>query len=219
MNIEAILHNISYCSEVLAYFATILFYFKKKNLVSFILLVLMSMIFVTETLGKFKACFPAYHNIFLVQNIEILIETFLFLCVYYFSIMSVLLKRKVLFMLLFYLLFAVVSSAFWQPLNKMFPTYSLVVGGLFILVAIQIYFYEGLKNPQQFNLYKSHLFYISIGLFIFYANEMPVMTLFNYFLNNNTSIHKIGFVFSLKLSVSIIFYSLYSFGILWTIKN
>lgn len=219
MNIAQVLHNISYCSEILAYVATILFYAKRKDVVSFILLVLMSMIFVTETLGKYKEYFPSYHNIFLAQNVEMLIEILLFLSVYYFSIIHTIFKNRILLMMLFYIVFAVISSVFWQPLNQMFPTYSLVVGGLFILIAIQIYFYEGLKNVDQFNFYKSHLFYISIGLFIFYANEMPVMTLFNYFLNNNISVQKIGFVFNLKLVVSIIFYSLYSFGILWTTKN
>jgi hypothetical protein len=219
MNIAQALHNISYCSELLAYLVTILFYAKRKNIVSFILLVLMSMIFVTETLGKYKQYFPSYHNIFLAQNIEMLIEIFLFLAVYYFSVISAVFKNRILLMMLFYVAFAVTSSFLWQPLHKMFPTYSLVVGGLFILIAIQIYFYEGLKNVDQFNFYKSYLFYISIGLFIFYANEMPVMTLFNYFLNNNMSVDKIGFVFNLKLIVSIVFYSLYSFGILWTTKN
>jgi hypothetical protein len=177
------------------------------------------MIFITETLGKFKSHFRGLHNIFLIQNIEMLIEVFLFLAVYYFSVFSLKFKKIIFSMMLFYVMFAIVSSSFWQPMQQMFPTYSLVVGGLCILVAIQIYFYEGLKNAHQQNLYKNHLFYISIGLFIFYANEMPVMTLFNYFINNNTGVDKIAYVLNLKLFVSIIFYSLYSFGLIWTTKK
>lgn len=219
MNLAGVLHHISYGSEILAYLATILLYQKRKSPVAFILLSLMSMIFVTETLGKFKSFFPSYHNIFLVQNIEMLIEIALFLLVYYFSVTGTGLRRAILFMLSFYVLIAVVATTFWQPLDAMFPTYSLVAGGLFILSTILLYFYEGIRNMQQQRFYHSYLFYISVGLFIFYANEMPVMTLLNYFLNNNTGVDKIGFIFNLKLIVSIIFYSLYSFGILWTTRK
>ncbi|MBL7712899.1 MAG: hypothetical protein JNL13_10555 [Chitinophagaceae bacterium] len=179
----------------------------------------MSMIFITETLGKFKSVFPAFHNIFIVQNVEMLIEILLFLLVYHFSVRGLFLKRTIKVMIIIYILVAVCATLIWQPLDQMFPTYSLVTGGIFILVAIQLYFYEGIKNMQEQSFYKSYLFYISIGLFIFYANEMPVMTLFNYFLQNNTSVDKIMFIFNLKLIVSTIFYSLYSFGILWTTKK
>ena len=219
MNTEQLLHNISYCSELLAYLATILFYVRRKSIVSFILLLLMSMIFVTETLGKFKSVFPGFRNIFVVQNVEMLIEILLFLLVYHFSVKGLFLKRTIKVMTAVYVLIAVLSTLIWQPLDKMFPTYALVSGGIFILVAIQLYFYEGIKNMQERSFYNSYLFYISIGLFIFYANEMPVMTLFNYFLQNNTSVDKIMFIFNLKLIVSTIFYSLYSFGILWTTKK
>lgn len=219
MALEKILHNVSYGSEMIAYLATVFFYAKRKSLVSFILLVLMSMVFITETLGKFKEFFPSYHNIFVVQNIEMLIEILLFLLVYFFSVSSQLLKKSIAVMIILFLIISITSVAVWQPLQLVFPTYALVSGGLFILIAIQLYFYEGIKNMQQQRFNKSYLFYISIGLFIFYANEMPVMTLLNHYLGNNTEVDKIAFVFNLKLIVSIIFYSLYSFGILWTIRK
>jgi|GEM_PF-2231358 len=219
MTLSNILHNISYSSELLAYLTTILLFTKRKSIVSFILLVLMSMIFITETLGKFKAFFPSHHNIFVVQNIEMLVEIFLFLLVYYFSVSSRLLKKTIAAMMILFVITSIISVKVWQPLQLAFPSYALVFGGLCILVAIQLYFYEGIKNMHQHRFNTSYLFYISIGLFIFYANEMPVMTLLNHYLDNNVGVEKIAFVFDLKLIVSIIFYSLYSFGILWTIKK
>lgn len=219
MSLENLLHNISYGSEMIAYLATLLFYAKRKSIVSFLLLVLMSMIFITETLGKFKDYFPSYHNIFVVQNIEMLIEILLFLLVYFFSVSSHLLKKTIAVMIILFVITSIVSVMLWQPLQLVFPTYALVFGGLCILIAIQLYFYEGIKNMHQHRFNTSYLFYISIGLFIFYANEMPVMTLLNHYLGNNAEVEKIAFVFNIKLVVSIIFYSLYSFGILWTIKK
>lgn len=204
---------------MVAYFATILFYIKRKDIVSFILLLLLSMIFVTETLGKFKSFFPSYHNIFFVQNIEMLIEILLFLLVYYFSVKGQTLKNAIAVMLLLFVVVAVISVAFFQPLRQVFPTYALVSGGICILITIQLYFYEGIKNMHQERFNKKYLFFISIGLFVFYANEMPVMTLLNHYLENNKGIDKIAFVFDLKLIVSIIFYSLYSFGIIWTTRK
>lgn len=204
---------------MIAYLATLLLYAKRKNTVSFLLLLLMSMVFITETLGKFKEFFPSYHNIFVVQNIEMLIEILLFLMVYFFSVSSHLLRRTIKVMIILFVIMSIVSVVIWQPLQLVFPTYAFVFGGLCILIAIQLYFYEGIKNMHQNSFNRSYLFYISIGLFIFYANEMPVMTLLNHYLANNTKVDKIAFVFNLKLVVSVIFYSLYSFGILWTIKK
>lgn len=219
MSAQKLLHHLSYGSEVLAYLTTVFFYVRHRHRVSFLLLLLMSAIIIAETLGKFRSFFPQVTNIFLIQNIEMLAEVLIFLLVYFFSVKSARLKQWILLMLLVYLLFAAYASVYLQPLQSSFPTYSIVVGGIFLLVAILIYFYEGLKQAELYNFYRNYLFYISIGLFIFYANEIPVMTLLNYFLENNTAMNKVHFVIDLKLVVSIIFYSLYSFGILWTIKK
>lgn len=219
MNLDKILHDLSYGSEVLAYLTTIALYTRNKNKVSFLLLILLSLIVVTETLGKFKSFFPSANNIFVVQNIEMLVEVIIYLSIYYLSVSAVLLKRWIAAMLIFFILFSVFAASFLQPLTHTFPTKSIVIGGIFILASILIFFYEGLKNDGQNNFYRSYLFYISVGLFIFYANEIPVMTLLNYFVEHNAEMAKVYVIINLKLIVSIIFYSLYSFGILWTIKK
>lgn len=219
MKLESLLHDISYSSEVIAYLTTIVFYSKHKNRVSFLLLLLMSIIAITETMGKFKSWFPGYTHIFLVQNIEMLLEVFIFLLVYYYSVITTFLRRWILLMIVIYSCFALFCCFTVQPPKDTFPTYSIVVGGLFLLISILIFFYEGLNNFKPVSFYRNYLFYISVGLFIFYANEIPVMTLLNYFLENNTAIEKVFFVINLKLVVSIIFYGLYSFGIIWTTRK
>ncbi len=219
MNLDKILHGLSYGSELFAYFTTIALYTKNKNKISFLLLTLMSIIVVTETLGKFKNFFPSASNIFVVQNIEMLIEVIIYLLIYYLSVTSIFLKRWIAAMLIFFILFSIGAAFFLQPLTYTFPTKSIVLGGIFILASILMFFYEGLKNEAQNNFYRSYLFYISVGLFIFYANEIPVMTLLNYFVEHNSEMAKVYVIINLKLIVSIIFYSLYSFGIIWTIKK
>ena len=194
MSGEQLLHHLSYGSEVFAYLTTVFFYARHKHRVSFLLLLLMSAIVIAETLGKFRHFFPSTINIFLIQNIEMLAEVLIFLLVYYFSVQSVRLRQWILLMLGVYLLFTAYASVSLQPLQTSFPTYSIVVGGIFLLVTILIYFYDGLKQAELYNFYRNYLFYISVGLFIFYANEIPVMTLLNYFLENNTAINKVPLV-------------------------
>jgi len=219
MGLEYVLHDVSYGSELLAYFVTVFYFNKTKDRVSLLLLILMSMVFVTETLGKFKHWFSPDVNIFLIQNAEMLCEVSLFLLVYYFSVTTPVLKKWIGLMLLVFALFAMVAARWLQPLHSTFPTFSIMMGGIFILTAILIYFYEMLQKAPQHSLYKSPLFFISIGLFIFYANEMPVMTLLNYFVEHDAAIDKVYLLIDLKLIVSILFYLLYSFGILWTTRK
>jgi hypothetical protein len=219
MSLEHVLHDVSYGSELLAYFVTVFYFNKTKSRTAFLLLVLMSIVFITETLGKFKPWFSPDVNIFLIQNVEMLCEVSLFLLVYYCSVTTPTLKKWIGVMLLSFAAFAVVSALWLQPLQSTFPTLSIVAGGSFILITILIYFYEILQKVPYQNLYQSPMFYISIGLFIFYANEMPVMTLLNYFVEHDAAIDKVYLLIDLKLIVSILFYLLYSFGILWTTKK
>ena len=213
-----ILHNISYLTEVLAFLATLLFFLRVRSKVSVLLLALMSIIIITESMGRHKALFKPYVNIFLLQNIEILYEICTYLFIYYFSVRSRALRRWIRLMICCFILFATVFALYLQPLNATFPTKSIALGGIFILCSILIYFYEGLLTKGAY-LYSDYLFYISIGLFIFYANEIPVMTLFNYYFERHAAASKVAFIFYLKLTGSIIYYTLYSFGILWTIRK
>lgn len=213
-----ILHNISYYTEVLAFLVTILFFFRVKTKVSVLLLALMSIIMITESMGRHKAVFKPHVNTFLIQNIEILYEIATYLFIYYFSVKAPALRRWIRLMIICFIIFSGIFAIYWQPLNATFPTKSIALGGIFILCSILIYFYEGLST-QGGHFYKDYLFYISIGLFIFYANEIPVMTLFNYYLERHAVASKVAFIFYLKLTGSIIYYTLYSFGILWTIRK
>lgn len=213
-----ILHNISYYTEMLAFLVTILFFLRVKSKVSVLLLALMVIIMLTESMGRYKSFFKPYVNIFLFQNIEMLYEMATYLFIYYFSVKSPVHKKCIGIMIACFIISAVFFSIYLQPLNAAFPTKSIAVGGIFILCSILIYLYEGLRK-QGGLFYKDYLFYISIGLFIFYANEIPVMTLFNYYFERHAAASKVAFIFYLKLIGSIIYYTLYSFGILWTIRK
>lgn len=219
MDAARVLHDISYGSELIALLATVFFYARRRGRISLLLLLLMSVIAATETVGKFKDLFHRYIDIFLVQNIEMLFEIATYLFIYLLTVWGAGLKRWIGGFLLAYIVFSILSSLYLQPLYRTFPTFSIVLGGLFILVSVLIYFYEELRNAERRNLYRDPLFYISIGLFIFYANEIPVMTLLNYYLAHGAKAPKVHFVFNLKLVVSILYYALYSFGILWTTRK
>jgi len=219
MTATSTLLNLSYYSEIIAFLVTILFFIKVRSKVSTMLMALMCIIMITESLGRNKDFFKPHINIFLAQNVEILYEIATYLFIYYFSVNTPGLKRWIGLMIISFIVFSGIFAVYWQPLNVSFPTKSIALGGIFILCSILIYFYEGIKNMQEHSFYKDYLFYISIGLFIFYANEIPAMTLLNYYLERHADISKVSFIFYLKITGSIIYYSLYTFGILWTIRK
>jgi hypothetical protein len=210
---------VSYGTELLALLVTAWYFMRRRSPVSLLLLLLLIVIAATETLGKFRDVFSPHLNIFLLQNIELLLEIGTYLGIYYLAVSAPALRRLIGWLLSIYLAFSVFAALRLQPLDRVFPTLSIVTGGLFILASILIYFYQELRNMEQSNLYRDPLFYISVGLFVFYANEIPVMTLLNYYLEHHIAAPKVYFVFNLKLVVSIAYYLLYSSAIIWTTRK
>jgi hypothetical protein len=63
--------------------------------------------------------------------------------------------------------------------------YGFIIGKLFVVFSIILYFFELLNSDAILNIKKILIFWISVGLFIFYLPLSPFDIVEKYYLNNN----------------------------------
>ncbi len=62
-----------------------------------------------------------------------------------------------------------------------FSLYSSVVGSLYLIILIMIYYFELLKSSRILTFYKNSVFYISVGMVIWHAVVTPIFIYNKYF--------------------------------------
>lgn len=205
----------------LAAFLITLYYFiwKDRSNVSLLLLIFVTIVACTESMGALRQTLNQYFNVFLVQKIEIFFEITMYLAIYYLLIVERLLKKIVISYTLLFWIISVISCIYWQPIVDEVPTKAVALGGILVLTSVLLYFYDSFRNKPDFNFFNDRMFYFSIGLFIFFANEIPAMVMMNYYSKIQHYSSGFFFTFGMKLIGAIIFYLLFSFGMLWTIRK
>ncbi len=209
---------IEYTLLILAFLVSIYVAFqegiKKKNI---------TLVFITTAVLVFNSLYyfsffttgwGAVNN-FPITNIEMLIEVALYLLLYIFLLEK---KKYKLFLtgyLLIFLVFSWIVATKIQPIHTEFPTYSFVFGSFGILIGILLFFYEKLNETNAENIFRNFWFWISTGLFIFFAAEIPLMSLLNYLLQQEDDIiEQVTPVLNAKKVISLIYYLMYLVGIL-----
>ena len=216
----SILWKITLAVELITFLVTVLFFIKKdRSKVTLLLLIFMSVVVCTETMGACRKIFNQYFQVFLIQKLEIFFEITIYLIIYYLLISQRLIKRIMIGYIIGFGLISVISCIYWQPIITEIPTKAIALGGILVLVSILLYFYDSFRNKPDFNFFKDYMFYFSIGLFIFFANEIPAMTMMNYYFKTKNYSSGFYFTYGMKSIGCILYYLLFSFGMLWTIRK
>jgi hypothetical protein len=91
----------------------------------------------------------------------------------------------------------------------------LVAGNILVIVMVFLYYVELLKLDIVFKPYKIPMFWISTGLLIFNAGELPYNLFFDYILKNRQDFKAILFT-AINEKLVYILYSFISIGLLCT---
>lgn len=188
--------------------------FKKKN-ITLIFITLVVLVFNSLHFYSFFATGWGAEINFPITNIEMLVEVALYLLLYTFLVKK---KEYRLFLtsyLIFFLVFSWIVATKIQPIHAEYPTYSFVFGSFGILIGILLFFYEKLNETNAENIFRNFWFWISAGLFVFFAAEIPIMSLLNYLLQQEYDvIEQVTPVLNAKRVISLIYYLMYLVGIL-----
>ncbi|CAM3856748.1 hypothetical protein MUGA111182_13550 [Mucilaginibacter galii] len=171
-------------AEMLALIASIIFY---KNLFKTPFLILIPYLLMTvaaELTGNYLGIHHRYKENVNLFNITTVIEFVIFYFLFYKNINSAVLKNIILYAMPLYVVLAAVNQLFIQGFNN-FHTYTMLVGTVFIIVFVFFYFYEAFSDKEPLSLPKEPMFWISIGLFLFYLGDFTYNLMQPYFIKNH----------------------------------
>ena len=114
-----------------------------------------------------------------------------------------------------YILFSITNWIFIQNFLSETQSYLFIIGAIFLIISILFYFIELLKSEKVLIFHKNILFWISTGLLLYYAGNIPfAVESDGYALI--PGIHKLFLIVSI---LSIIMHLIFTFGFIWSKKE
>lgn len=165
--------------------------------------------FLSEAMGKWGDLVIDYNKQKFFNYFVIPLE-FLF---FYWLYAAKSLGRPKLFyaMSLLYLL-SFVSSEFFFTTKKIILSFNYTVGCLILMVLVIMEYYKQINSSEILNFSRNKMFYINLGVTLFYIGTLPFWTFFN-LIREYRELHDI--YFSYFLMSGIIMYLLFSISFIW----
>lgn len=145
----------------------------------------------------------AFYNVFTTLQIAY------YLLLIYNSIDSVKGKKVLASCLVLFIIASIINYFFIQDISNELVSYTFTIGCLLITMGAAYFFYELLQSSNIENYTTYPLFWIILGLFIFYVCNIPFMSVYNYLSRNYKTIFRAYF----KI-IEFLTYILYSFFII-----
>lgn len=98
-----------------------------------------------------------------------------------------------------------------------FNSFSYMVANLLMLAHILRYFYQLSKNDRILFFYRERMFWVSLGLLVFWLGALPLFGIFNYLVTNYPKVFMI--YFNLILIFNFIMYTCFLISFIWAVKE
>ena len=211
--------SIEYCFFILAFLISMFIAIREGFRVASIVLVF-STLFIL--LFHSRHSFPIFQSGWLQQHdhslikVEMLFEVALYLVLYISLLQRKAFRLFLSFYLILFLIFSFIVLSIMQPIYTLkYPIYSFVFGSFGVLIGILLFFYEKLKADNAGSIFTNFWFWISAGLFVFLATEVPVLSITNYLLGKDAEvIRRAEVVFDVKRIISLCYYFTFQIGFL-----
>lgn len=206
-------------SEIIAAIVATIYYFKyrKKNL-KFILIILWLSVF-TEYLSIYmyenKVLMYNGKNNYWLYNIMYPLWKFLYLYIYFNALNIKAYKNWVKSFMMLYLIALCINWIFLQNFLRDLESYSRIFGCLLVSISAIFYLLELLRSDKIIVFHKKTLFWISIGLMLFYSGSVPFIIMRDFY-SDYDYIHNI---FLVRYILGIVMYLLFTFGFIWSKKE
>lgn len=207
------LGQLSYATEVTALLCMAFFHWRNRTRRSFLLLVLLMGVVAVETVNHFQLL--PRHGLALLNGV-VVFEFGCYALFYRWSIRTAWHRNVLLAGLVAFLTLAVLNSLLGQSFTGTIQTHTYIGGALLAIVGVLFYFHEVLLvRAPAMPLYKHYYLWVSMGLFLFLAADVPVMMILNYMIEHQISLAEWP-VLSVKLIASSMYYLTYALGLAWT---
>lgn len=150
-------------------------------------------------------------NNYRLYNLFTPVELCFYSYIYYHALQSARIKKIIRLVIPLYLVFFVINILFLQN-KREFDSYTETINDFLISAYALAYFYKLILKPPEAGLYGDPLFWISTGLLLFYAAELPYMSLFNFLEKKYKAVF--NDYYPVIDYLNIIMYSLFAIGFL-----
>ncbi len=204
--------------EILAWIASLLAwpFIRTSKYMRLFPLLLSVVVSVEVYLTFFKQSSPYYNAI--IYNVQVPLQHLLYLLIIRLSLSTQKFRRAILVMLLFFLVFAVVTTLFYtEPHYHNVLSYS--VGTIIIIISILVKFYEMLQSPVNFNFLREPFFYLLFAYLFFCVSTLPFFLMSNwlYFVQKEKEIIRI--LINVMSVSNFILYSTYTIVFIWIVTR
>ncbi len=124
-------------------------------------------------------------------------------------------KKWIKIFVVIYILIYIANWIFFQDFIKDSATSPEVIGSILLVVTIIFFFIELLRSEKIIIFHKTLLFWVSIGLILFYAGTTPFILEYNGY-KLIPGIHKL---FLIIYILAILMYLIFTFGFIWSKKE
>lgn len=195
--------NIGMAVQLVTAIFAVLYFYKYKNSSLKILLPFFIYLSVNEYLGMWYSNHINANNS-VIYNVYYIVEITAFLSIYKNSLQTIRAKQNLSILLLVYY-FAVIINCFFATFTSEVFTNAYLLGTVFIIYAIVLYFGEILGSDKIIYIHQSLLFWISTGLLISYVPNIPFSVVIKYYLNSPTIPYIYNLIFIITILTNLLF--------------
>ncbi|WP_157972891.1 hypothetical protein [Aureibaculum luteum] len=220
--ISLIKNSVKY-SELLSAIVGTVYFYKYKHTTLKYFLYLLWYITITEFLGWYIRVTGnmAYidengwiYNKWLYNILNIVTFSTVYI-IYYRYLKTQLFKKWIKVFLIVFLLVNILNWAFIQNFIKEGAVFPKIIGSVFLIISIIFYFIELLRSEKIVIFHRLLLFWISVGLLLFYTGTIPFVLKWNGFM----VIKGVHELFLILYILAIIMYLTFTFGFIWSKKE
>ncbi len=189
--------------ELLAAIVGSIYFYKYKSTPLKYFLMLLWLVVCVEFFGKFY--FKIFHSNYIVFNIYHFINFTTLLLLYRALIENRVYKKWVSFFVPTYIISFFINLSF-QDYFTQIQTFPFIIGALLVIISIIFYFLEVLNTNKVLYVSKNLLFWISIGLLIYFVGKIPTRLMRNYWaeISYYESIFIVEYILSIFMNICFI---------------
>ena len=201
--------------ELVSFILSIIYYknLKKNRLKTFPYFLFF--VLAGELAGIFLA--KKYHTNIAFYNIFTLAQIAFYLLLIYNSIDLSKGKKVIAFCIILFVLTSIVNFIYIKDINSELISYAFTIGCVLITIGASYFFYELLHSSNVENYATYSMFWVVLGLFIFYVCNIPYMSVYNYLSINYKTIFNA--YFKIIYFLLYIMYSFFIIGIICSSKK
>lgn len=207
------LRYIGIFTELMAAIIGVIYFYKYKNTALKYFLLLLWYVTINDIIGMYLREKVTHYNA-IIYNIYYVVN-FTYLLLLYRAYLSNKKSKVVVLTFTLIYLFSFIVNGFFENYLIEFQRFPYIIAALFLIITVILYFSEVLNSEKVLHAKKNLLFWISVGLLLYYVGNIPFRIIRNYY----QDLADATILFLVNLTLGIVMYICFIIGFLWSDKK